>query len=109
MIRQAPRNELRDGPLVLTRIVDTALHHRGVVVALAVLALIFGIESTRRAQLDVFPEFAPPQIGIQTEAPGFAADQVKLLVTTPLVLSSPPLLVVPATRVSWSVRLRPPS
>ena len=84
MIRQAPRNELRDGPLVLTRIVDTALHHRGVVVALAVLALIFGIESTRRAQLDVFPEFAPPQIGIQTEAPGFAADQVEILVTTPL-------------------------
>ncbi|MEZ4279824.1 MAG: efflux RND transporter permease subunit [Myxococcota bacterium] len=69
---------------MLTRIVDTALVHRGVVVALAMLALLFGIDSTRRAQLDVFPDFAPPQASIQTEAPGFAADQVELLVTTPL-------------------------
>lgn len=69
---------------MLTRIVDAALHHRGVVVALTLLALLFGIDSVRRARLDVFPDFASPQIEIQTEAPGFAADQVELLVTAPL-------------------------
>jgi Cu/Ag efflux pump CusA len=36
------------------------------------------------ARLDVFPEFAPPQVQIQTEAPGLAAEQVEALVTQPL-------------------------
>ncbi|MEZ4332238.1 MAG: efflux RND transporter permease subunit [Myxococcota bacterium] len=69
---------------MLTRIVDAALHHRGVVIALTLLALVFGVDAVRRARLDVFPEFASPQIEIQTEAPGFATDQVELLVTAPL-------------------------
>ena len=38
----------------------------------------------RSAKLDVFPEFVPPQVVIQTEAPGLAAEQVEMLVTTPI-------------------------
>src|SRR5206468_2666599 len=37
-----------------------------------------------RAAPDVFPEFAPPIVEVQTEAPGFAAEDVEALVTTPL-------------------------
>ena len=34
--------------------------------------------------LDVFPEFVPPSVSIQTESPGFAPIQVEQLVTKPL-------------------------
>ncbi|HWW22156.1 MAG TPA: efflux RND transporter permease subunit, partial [Steroidobacteraceae bacterium] len=34
--------------------------------------------------LDVFPEFVPSQVDIQTEAPGFAPQQVEQLVTRPI-------------------------
>ena len=40
--------------------------------------------SVTRAKYDVFPEFAPPQVGIQTEAPGLTAEQVEVLVTQPI-------------------------
>ena len=69
---------------MLTRIVDLALHHRGVVVACALLTFLLGLDATRKARLDVFPDFADPQVRVQTEAPGLAAEQVEILVTTPL-------------------------
>jgi CzcA family heavy metal efflux pump len=60
------------------------LRFRGVVIALACVVLVYGIEVARSAKLDVFPEFVPPQVVIQTEAPGLAAEQVEMLVTTPV-------------------------
>jgi len=65
-------------------IVAGALRQRGVVVALAALLLAIGAASARRARLDVFPDFAPPQAVVQTEAPGLAAEQVEQLVTAPV-------------------------
>src|SRR5207247_9350933 len=38
----------------------------------------------RSSQLDVFPEFAPPQVVIQTEAAGLSPEQVEQLVTRPI-------------------------
>jgi CzcA family heavy metal efflux pump len=65
-------------------LVDFCLRFRGVVIALACVVLVYGIEVARSAKLDVFPEFVPPQVVIQTEAPGLAAEQVEMLVTTPV-------------------------
>ena len=61
-----------------------AIRFRGVVVALAVVLLGYGVLSVMRAKYDVFPEFAPPQVSIQTEAPGLTPEQIEALVTQPI-------------------------
>src|SRR6476659_9000605 len=66
---------------MLSTLVRLSLRFRGVVIALAVVALGYGIYSLANARYDVFPEFASKQIEIQTEAAGLAPEQVELLVT----------------------------
>ena len=53
----------------------------GAVTALALMALALGVWRASSAPLDVFPEFVPAQVDIQTEAPGFTPLQVESLVT----------------------------
>jgi Cu/Ag efflux pump CusA len=69
---------------MLTAIVRFSLHFRGVVLALAIALLGYGIYQLTQAKYDVFPEFAPPLVGIQTEAPGLSPEQVEVLVTQPI-------------------------
>ena len=56
----------------------------GAVTALTVLALVLGCWGALQAPLDVFPDFVPSQVDIQTEAPGFSPQQVEQLVTKPV-------------------------
>ena len=65
----------------MQRLVAFCVQHFGAVTALSLLALILGCWSALRAPLDVFPEFVPSQVDIQTEAPGFAPQQVEELIT----------------------------
>ena len=53
-------------------VIRFAVRFRGVVVALAFALLGYGVSPLPRANLDVFPEFSPSQVVIQTEAPGLA-------------------------------------
>jgi CzcA family heavy metal efflux pump len=69
---------------MLKAIVAFSLRFRGIVIALACLAFGYGIYSALHAKLGVFPEFAPPQVVIQTEAQGLASEQVETLVTQPV-------------------------
>jgi CzcA family heavy metal efflux pump len=69
---------------MLNRIVHFSLRFRGVVVALACLLTGYGIYVAARAKLDVFPNFVPPQVVVQTEAPGLSPEQVEQLVTRPI-------------------------
>ena len=62
-------------------LVSLCVRHYGIVTALSVVALILGCWGAARSPLDVFPEFVPSQVDIQTEAPGFAPEQVEELVT----------------------------
>ncbi|MGV7034331.1 efflux RND transporter permease subunit [Methylobacterium symbioticum] len=52
-----------------------------VVLTLACALLVFGLFALARAKYDVFPEFAPPTVVVQTEAPGLDPEQVEVLVT----------------------------
>ena len=69
---------------MLTAIVRFSLRFRGVVLSLAIALLGYGIYSLTQAKYDVFPEFAPPLVGIQTEVPGLSPEQVEVLVTQPI-------------------------
>jgi CzcA family heavy metal efflux pump len=69
---------------MLKAIVAFSLRFQGIVIALACLVFGYGVYSALNAKLGVFPEFAPPQVGIQTEAPGLASEQVETLVTQPI-------------------------
>ncbi|HXR97330.1 MAG TPA: efflux RND transporter permease subunit [Terriglobales bacterium] len=72
---------------MLNALIRWSLHHRLLVLTLAAILLLFGIDTARRAPIEVFPNFAPPQVVIQTEAPGFSPAQVEQQVTTPLELA----------------------
>jgi CzcA family heavy metal efflux pump len=65
-------------------IIATAIRFRGILVALSFLLLGYGALSITQSKYDVFPEFAPPQVGIQTEAPGLTPEDIEILVTQPL-------------------------
>jgi len=69
---------------MLNSIVSWALNMRVLVVAAAAALLVAGINATQNAPLDVFPEFAPPLVELQTEAPGLSTEEVDALVTVPL-------------------------
>jgi CzcA family heavy metal efflux pump len=69
---------------MLNALVSWALNMRVLVVAAAAALLVVGINATRHAPLDVFPEFAPPLVEVQTEAPGLSTEEVDALVTVPL-------------------------
>ena len=69
---------------MLNRIVQFSLRHRGVVIALGAIVIAYGLYVTTRTRLDVFPEFAPPQVVVQTEAPGLSSEEVEQLVTLPI-------------------------
>jgi CzcA family heavy metal efflux pump len=62
-------------------IIQWSLRNRLLVVVASVVLLIAGLFAVRRITLDVFPEFAPPQVVIQTEAPGLPPQDVELLIT----------------------------
>jgi CzcA family heavy metal efflux pump len=69
---------------MLSPVVRFAIRFRGVIIALAMLLTGYGLFALGHARLDVFPEFAPPQVQVQTEAPGLSPEQVEVLVTQPL-------------------------
>jgi Cu/Ag efflux pump CusA len=69
---------------MLNRIVHFSLRFRGIIVALACVLIGYGIYVAYHAKLDVFPNFVPPQVVVQTEAPGLSPEQVEVLVTRPI-------------------------
>jgi CzcA family heavy metal efflux pump len=69
---------------VLAGIVAWSLRNRLAVLVLAAALLAAGMVAAARSPLDVFPEFVPPQVVVQTQAPGLSAEDVERLVTLPI-------------------------
>lgn len=69
---------------MLARLVEVSIRFRGVVMALACLVAAYGYYTIRNAKFDVYPEFSPPQVIVQTEAAGLSSLDVESLVTRPI-------------------------
>ncbi|MBE0690517.1 MAG: efflux RND transporter permease subunit, partial [Anaerolineae bacterium] len=65
-------------------IVNKSLQVRFVIVILAAAVILFGIAQLGDMPVNVFPEFGPPVVQIQTEALGLSAEEVESLITVPM-------------------------
>jgi CzcA family heavy metal efflux pump len=68
-------------------IVGSSLKFRFLVVAAASAMMFLGVGQLRHTAVDVFPEFAPPRVEIQTACLGLSAAEVESLVSVPLEAS----------------------
>src|SRR6266487_363616 len=72
-------------PQTLMRwIISSSLRFRHLVAAAAVALMALGITVVPRMHVDVFPEFAPPRVVIQTACVGLSTSDVEQLVTVPI-------------------------
>ena len=69
---------------MIRRIVNSSLRMRVLALAAAVGVLGFGLVQLREAPVDVYPEFGPPIVEVQTEALGLSSGEVEQLITVPL-------------------------
>ncbi|BAZ67466.1 cation efflux system protein [Fischerella sp. NIES-4106] len=69
---------------MLNAILKWSIVQRWIVVLGAIVVTFLGVYNLTQMPLDVFPDFAPPQVEIQTEAPGLAPEEVESLITLPI-------------------------
>ncbi|BAZ21306.1 cation efflux system protein [Kalymmatonema gypsitolerans NIES-4073] len=69
---------------MLNAILKWSIVRRWIVVIGAIVVTVWGSYNLTQMPLDVFPDFAPPQVEIQTEAPGLAPEEVESLITLPI-------------------------
>ena len=65
-------------------LIDSAVRMRRLVIAGVVAVLALAVVRLDDAPKDVYPEFEPPQVQVQTDALGLSAEEVEELITTPL-------------------------
>jgi len=69
---------------MFSTILRWVIDRRWLVVIATVIVTLWTFYVIPKMQLDVFPPFAPPQVEIQTEAPGLAPEEIESLVTLPI-------------------------
>src|SRR5947208_14405211 len=72
---------------LMSWIVGSSLRFRHLVVAAAVGMMVLGVTVLPKMHVDVFPEFAPPRVLIQTACVGLSTSDVEQLVTVPIEVS----------------------
>ena len=68
----------------MSALIALCLRLRWAVMLGALALLVVGYVALRATKVDAFPEFAPPLVEIQTEAPGLSTLEVEQLVTQPV-------------------------
>ena len=66
---------------MFNRLIAWSLHNRLIVLAVTIVLFVAAGYALQRMSVDVFPEFAPPQVVVQTEVPGMAPQDVESLIT----------------------------
>ena len=90
---------------LLNQIIKSSITQRWLIVIGAILITLWGVFNITQMPLDVFPEFAPPQVDIQTEAPGLAPEEIEAQITVPIESAVNGLPSVTTVRSSSKVGL----
>ena len=69
---------------MLNKIIHWSLHNRLIVLMLALAILIGGTIAMLRTDIDIFPDLNAPTVVVMTEAPGYAPEEVEMMVTYPI-------------------------
>jgi CzcA family heavy metal efflux pump len=69
---------------MFSTILRWVINRRWLVVLATIIISLWTLYIIPKMSLDVFPPFAPPQVEIQTEAPGLAPEEIESLVTLPI-------------------------
>jgi cobalt-zinc-cadmium resistance protein CzcA len=70
--------------MMLERLVELSLRYKVLVLIIFVVVAFLGGQAVRRLPIDAFPDVTPVQVTVYTEASGLAAEDVELLLTTPV-------------------------
>ncbi len=69
---------------MIRSIIVASLKLRYIVILLAAGMMVYGVAQFQKMPVDIFPEFAPPRVEIQTSCNGLSAEEAESLVTVPL-------------------------
>jgi len=69
---------------MLNNLISWSIQNRFLVIVLSLVWAFAGLYLSFRTNVDVFPDFAPPQVVLQIEAPGMVPEEVEALVTLPV-------------------------
>ena len=69
---------------MITRLIKFSLENKLLILIAGIVLFITGIISAGNTAVEVLPDFAPPQVIIQTHAPGLASEEVEAVITIPL-------------------------
>ena len=69
---------------MLNGLVELSLRYKFLVLIVFAVVAFLGLRAVREVPIDAFPDVTPAQVNIYTESPGLAAEDVELLLTTPV-------------------------
>jgi heavy metal efflux system protein len=69
---------------MLNRLVELSLRYKFLVLIVFAVVAFLGVNAVRNVPIDAFPDVTPAQVNVYTESPGLAAEDIELLLTTPI-------------------------
>ncbi len=69
---------------MLNKLIHWSLANRAIVLGLALILMVTGLQTTMQLPVEVLPDLTKPTVVILTEAPGLAPEEVEARVTQPL-------------------------
>lgn len=69
---------------MLNKLIRFALHNRAMVIGLALILMVMGVQTTMKLPVEVLPDLTKPTVIVLTESPGLAPEEVEINVTQPI-------------------------